>query len=150
MYRQSASLGPHLFVYGTLRRGFDHPMARLLALNALYVGPARVAGRLYHLGNYPGIVLSQRPREWVYGDIYDLGGVSGLLTRLDRYEGLSRGRKGVGEYRRQTVCAFLLDDDSPLISLTYLYLRPVHGLRRLITGDYLRQHRRSPSPLPSR
>jgi hypothetical protein len=30
----------HLFVYGTLMRGFDHPMARLLSANADFLGQA--------------------------------------------------------------------------------------------------------------
>ena len=37
-----------LFVYGTLMRGFDHPMARLLAANADFVGEATVrAGSIW-------------------------------------------------------------------------------------------------------
>ena len=35
-----------LFVYGTLMRGFDHPMAKLLAGNAEFLGPAQCSGRL--------------------------------------------------------------------------------------------------------
>ena len=39
----------HLFVYGTLMRGFDHPMARLLSRNAEFLGEARCRGRLYRM-----------------------------------------------------------------------------------------------------
>ncbi|MHC2399282.1 gamma-glutamylcyclotransferase (GGCT)/AIG2-like uncharacterized protein YtfP [Bradyrhizobium barranii subsp. barranii] len=35
-----------LFVYGTLMRGFDHPMARLLAGHADFLGDATCRGRL--------------------------------------------------------------------------------------------------------
>jgi hypothetical protein len=36
-----------LFVYGTLMRAFDHPMARLLSRSADFIGEARCQGRLY-------------------------------------------------------------------------------------------------------
>jgi gamma-glutamylcyclotransferase (GGCT)/AIG2-like uncharacterized protein YtfP len=131
-----------LFVYGTLRRGGRHPMARLLAQRAHYRGPAQVAGRLYHLGRYPGVVQSPRPNEWVCGDLFDLGDAPGLLRRLDRYEGVVPGRKGKGEYRRQSVNVFTLTDDTPIVASIYLYVLPVNRLRRLTTGDYLRERRR--------
>ena len=47
-----------LFVYGTLMRGFDHPMARLLSANADFRGEASCRGRLYMVKHYPGLVLS--------------------------------------------------------------------------------------------
>ena len=47
-----------LFVYGTLMRGFDHPMAQLLSRSADFIGEARCRGRLYLVKHYPGLVLS--------------------------------------------------------------------------------------------
>ena len=52
-----------LFVYGTLMRGFDHPMAKLLSANADFLGPARCRGRLYLIKHYPGLVLSDDPAD---------------------------------------------------------------------------------------
>ena len=48
----------HLFVYGTLRRGFRHLMADLLAEQAEFVGEGVFQGRLYDLGSYPGVTAS--------------------------------------------------------------------------------------------
>ena len=45
-----------LFVYGTLMRGFDHPMAKLLSRSAEFCGEARCQGRLYLVKHYPGLV----------------------------------------------------------------------------------------------
>ena len=45
----------HLFVYGTLRRGSGHPMSRFLAARARLLAGARVPGRLYDLGGFPGL-----------------------------------------------------------------------------------------------
>ena len=67
----------YLFVYGTLRRRSRHPMARRLAELAQFVGPAKIAGRLYDLGRYPGLQEVQSPDDWVQGDVYDLGEACG-------------------------------------------------------------------------
>ena len=47
-----------LFVYGTLMRRYDHPMARLLSANADFITEASCRGRLYQVKHYPGLVLS--------------------------------------------------------------------------------------------
>ena len=60
-----------LFVYGTLRRQSPHPMARYLARHARYVGTARVAGRLYDLGPYPGMLPAAEADDFVHGDLFD-------------------------------------------------------------------------------
>ena len=62
----------HLFVYGTLMRGFDHPMAKLLSQAADFLGPARCQGRLYLVKHYPGLVLSDDHTEIVFGELYRL------------------------------------------------------------------------------
>jgi len=76
-----------LFVYGTLLRRSPHPMARVLAERAEFVGEGKICGRLYNLGRFPGLVAGG-PGEWVHGDLYDLGdGAAATLAELDRYEG---------------------------------------------------------------
>ena len=61
-----------LFVYGTLMRGFDHPMAQLLSRGADFIGEARCQGRLYLVKHYPGLVLSDDPADVVFGELYRL------------------------------------------------------------------------------
>ena len=75
---------PTLFVYGTLLRRCNHPMARFLADRGFYLGEARMPGRLYDLGRYPGAVPSCDPRDWIFGDLYDLDDAT--LAELDAYE----------------------------------------------------------------
>ena len=58
-----------LFVYGTLMRGFDHPMAMLLSRSADFLGEARCRGRLYLVKHYPGLVLSDDPDDVVFGEL---------------------------------------------------------------------------------
>ncbi len=132
-----------LFVYGTLRRGSGHPMARQLALRARYLGAGRVNGRLYRIGHYPGLLPTTQPREWVDGDLYDLCLCPGLLARLDRYEGLGRGRHRPLEYER-VVTTVWLADGTARTAWVYSYRKRIQRLPRLFTGDFLRERRRHP------
>jgi gamma-glutamylcyclotransferase (GGCT)/AIG2-like uncharacterized protein YtfP len=61
-------MSDRLFVYGTLMRGFDHPMARLLSRSADFLSPARCRGRLFLVKHYPGLVLSDDPADIVFGE----------------------------------------------------------------------------------
>jgi gamma-glutamylcyclotransferase (GGCT)/AIG2-like uncharacterized protein YtfP len=77
----------YLFVYGTLKRRSRHPMARRLAQAARHVGAARIAGRLYHLGRFPGLKEPRSALDWVQGDVYDLGeNANSILREMDAYE----------------------------------------------------------------
>src|SRR5437899_120987 len=83
-------ISDHLFVYGTLMRGFDHPMARLLSRSADFIGEARCQGRLYRIKHYPGLVLSGDPDDVVFGELYRLRAPKESLREFDRYEGAAR------------------------------------------------------------
>jgi len=65
-------ISDRLFVYGTLMRGFEHPMAQLLSRSAELIGEARCQGRLYLVKHYPGLLLSDDPADVVFGDLYRL------------------------------------------------------------------------------
>jgi gamma-glutamylcyclotransferase (GGCT)/AIG2-like uncharacterized protein YtfP len=56
-----------LFVYGTLRMGGSNDIRRFGPYSRL-LGPARVRGRLYDLGDYPGLVLGGL--DWVSGELH--------------------------------------------------------------------------------
>jgi gamma-glutamylcyclotransferase (GGCT)/AIG2-like uncharacterized protein YtfP len=57
----------HVFVYGTLRRGGRNDIARFKP-EPFHVAEAVIAGTLYDLGTYPGLVLGGKRR--VLGEIY--------------------------------------------------------------------------------
>ncbi len=77
----------YLFVYGTLRRGSHNRFARLLHNRARFVGRARMPGRLYNLGQYPGATPSSEPADWVRGELFRIKHPAKLLAALDAYEG---------------------------------------------------------------
>src|ERR1700709_831379 len=81
----------HLFVYGTLMRGFDHPMAKLLSRSAEFCGEARCQGRLYLVKHYPGLVLSDDPADVAFGELYRRRTRDASFAPLDEYEGCGPG-----------------------------------------------------------
>ncbi len=127
-----------LFVYGTLMRGFDHPMARLLAANADFIGEAHCRGRLYFIKHYPGLVLSDDPTEAVFGELYRLHEVEAMLQEFDMYEACGDGFPPPTEYLRQ-MFSVTLADGSAHEAWTYIYNWPVTDLPRIASGKFLAQ-----------
>ncbi len=125
-----------LFVYGTLMRGFDHPMARLLAANADFLGAARCGGRLHLIKHYPGLVLSGDPADVVHGELFSLREPAALLREFDMYEACGEGFAEPTEYVRRMV-QVTLEDGSRSEAWTYLYNWPVEHLPRIATGRFL-------------
>jgi gamma-glutamylcyclotransferase (GGCT)/AIG2-like uncharacterized protein YtfP len=125
-----------LFVYGTLMRGFDHPMARLLSANADFVGKARCRGRLYLVKHYPGLVLSDDPAELVHGEVYRLRAPGELLREFDMYEACGEGFAQPTEYLRQMLRIVLADGEDGE-AWTYVYNWPVAHLPRIASGRFL-------------
>ena len=124
-----------LFVYGTLLTFVATAAGDRLRRQSSLVARARVAGRLYDLGRYPGLAPSRRPGEWVIGELLPpdesaphiassrslRGGCGAGSTRFTReptiaYIG-SRGRRRVWVYR---------------------FVGPVRAEHRIAGGDYER------------
>jgi gamma-glutamylcyclotransferase (GGCT)/AIG2-like uncharacterized protein YtfP len=128
----------HLFVYGTLRRGFRTPMHPLLERYATHCGSAWVHGVLFDLGAYPGLLCDNRAERRVSGELYRLHDPEQLLRRLDHYEGCSPGFRQPTEYVREAVRAE--GPDGQTVSVwVYLYNLPIGGARRIRSGDYRRR-----------
>jgi gamma-glutamylcyclotransferase (GGCT)/AIG2-like uncharacterized protein YtfP len=125
-----------LFVYGTLMRGFDHPMAKLLSGNADFIGEAQCSGRLYRVKHYPGLVLSDVPGEIVFGELYRLRQPAELLREFDMYEACGEGFAQPTEYIRQMLAVTHADGTAEQ-AWTYVYNWPVAHLPRIASGRFL-------------
>jgi gamma-glutamylcyclotransferase (GGCT)/AIG2-like uncharacterized protein YtfP len=55
------------FVYGTLRRGDDNDITRLMPAPD-FIGHAKIAGTMFHLGGYPGVTLGGA--GLIVGEVY--------------------------------------------------------------------------------
>src|ERR1700720_698837 len=124
-----------LFVYGTLMRGFDHPMAQLLSRSADFLGPARCRGRLYLVKHYPGLVLSDDADDVVFGELFRLRQPAELLREFDMYEACGEGFAEPTEYIRQMLSVTL--EAARAKAWTYVYNGPVAHLPRIASGRFL-------------
>lgn len=125
-----------LFVYGTLRSDFDHPMAALLKSASSFLGQGYFYGLLYDLGPYPAAVASEDKESMVKGDIYALNEEENLLRVMDKYEGVGEGQEGVLEYKREKVKSYLYQGGE-YWSWAYLYNGYTDHLLPIAGGDYL-------------
>ena len=129
-------MSDRLFVYGTLMRGYAHPMARLLSANAEFLGEASCRGRLYRVKHYPGFVLSDNAADVVFGELYRLRAVEDLLREFDMYEACGEGFAEPTQYVRRTL-PVTLADGSLSQAWTYIYNWPVTDLARIESGRFL-------------
>ena len=119
----------HVFVYGTLRRGGSNDITRLRP-EPKFVGPARVAGALYHLGAYPGMTLGG---PWVVkGEVYEIG--ADLEAVLDEIEGL--GATPIDEYVKREV---VVDVGGQAVSCLVYEINPRYTVAapHIADGDWL-------------
>ena len=123
----------HLFVYGTLRVGFDGPMALWLRRSAVFMGHATIGGALYRIADYPGLTLG--PEGLVHGDVFALPDAAATLAVLDDYEECAAHHPLPHEYRRvrRTVQATA----GPADAWVYLYAFDTTGLPLIAGGDFL-------------
>ena len=125
-----------LFVYGTLMRGFDHPMAKLLSGNADFLGAAQCRGRLHLVKHYPGLVTSDNPADIVHGELFRLRVPEAMLREFDMYEACGEGFPPPTEYIREML-PVTLADGSVSEAWTYLYNWPVTELPLIASGKFL-------------
>lgn len=122
----------YLFVYGTLRPGCDHPMARFLADRARLVGPGRVNGRLFRCGWYPALLSAEHPDDWVHGDLFHMTDADETLAELDHYE------NDASDLFERSEVLVIRDCGERCTAWVYFYHGQVDPTKRIASGDYLR------------
>lgn len=130
-------MSERLFVYGTLRKGSANSMHHMLGHDAKFVARARTQGRLYDLGEYPGLVASDAG-TWVHGDVYELGDPSAMLARLDDYEGCGPNDARPHEYER-VPCEVVMETGAHEVAWVYVYRGTLAGKREIPSGDFCRR-----------
>jgi gamma-glutamylcyclotransferase (GGCT)/AIG2-like uncharacterized protein YtfP len=98
-----------LFVYGKLRRAGALAMAEYFP-GSTSLGDATVNGRLYDLGDYPGLVLDASGPK-VFGEVYEIDAET--LNKLDEIEAAADYCRNVTEVTlsgHQKTCWIYLPD----------------------------------------
>ncbi len=134
----------HLFVYGTLRAGSSHPMARRLAPRARLIGTGTARGTLYDLGTYPGAVFGPEHASAVVGDVFAFNAGDRFLGELDAYEGTAEDEDGA--MYEKILVEVRLDGGRTVPAMTYALRRPPPRAKAIRAGDWM-AHLRSRRPL---
>jgi gamma-glutamylcyclotransferase (GGCT)/AIG2-like uncharacterized protein YtfP len=126
----------YLFAYGTLRRESNSEMFRLLARYGRFVDDATCQGKLYMVDDYPGLVPSNNPHDFVYGEVYKLSCPDVVLSGLDDYEECSpKFTKPTAYVRRKENVK--TKSGEVVTAWVYIYDRPTEGLQLIQSGDFL-------------
>lgn len=129
-----------LFVYGTLRQGFDHPLMEYISNSTTRLGYASVLGHLYMIGPYPGMVIDSQTYKRVLGEILHLEQKpEDILSRIDEYEECSARYPEPHEYRREIIHVTNSATNESLSAWAYLYKASTEGLKASRSGDFLRE-----------
>lgn len=95
-----------IFVYGSLRRGFQAPAFEYISRYFLFESDAKVRGRLYDMGTYPAAIPTN-DEAFLIGELYHIKNEEELywaLEQLDAYEGIHSDPEDGGMlYRRALV-----------------------------------------------
>lgn len=93
----------HLFVYGSLRRGFQHPVFDYIKNHFTFVSYATAKGKMYDLGTYPAAIPSTQGGE-IVGELFIANSEDDFnwaISQLDDYEGLNPEAGEQSIYKRE-------------------------------------------------
>jgi gamma-glutamylcyclotransferase (GGCT)/AIG2-like uncharacterized protein YtfP len=115
-------MSEYLFVYGTLLGETPDPdVNRLLRRHCRDAGAASVAGRLYRLGWYPGLVIDANTRERVAGRLLRVLAPARCWPALDAYEGFDPGAPDRSEFVRRKLMVGPAAGGPDIDAWTYVY-----------------------------
>lgn len=122
----------HLFVYGTLLSSASDTlgaaMRARLSNETTLVGRGSTPGRLYDLGDYPGLIEAEpRDRTLVAGEVLELRDAAATFHWLDLYEDVDADDPAAGLYRRVPQLALLNDGRAIRCWVYVLNDEPDHG-----------------------
>ncbi len=124
------------FVYGTLRRGDDNDITRLLPAPK-FLGQTYIQGTMYHFGAYPGVTLGQAAvgEGKILGEVYE---VSAELERvLDEIE--AQYPVAPDYYFKRSITLKLPTHAQPLQALVYeVNAKYVVGKPVIASGDWVK------------
>ena len=126
-----------LFVYGTLRKDFGNELHKLITRNSEFIGMATYQGKMYNIGEYPGIVPSEDSNSKVVGELYKLSNSVRLIRILDEYEEYYPENEAESVFVRNAITVTI--DGTTYESYSYLYNRSTEGLAEITSGDFLAQ-----------
>jgi gamma-glutamylcyclotransferase (GGCT)/AIG2-like uncharacterized protein YtfP len=127
-----------LFVYGSLRKGFEHAAYEYIRRYFDFVSDAKVHGILFNMGEYPAAVPSDTGAT-IVGELYRIREIDELdwaLGQLDAYEGVNPAENEPILYRRDSTTV-MLPDATTTAAWIYWFNGDTTGKPILPTGDIM-------------
>jgi gamma-glutamylcyclotransferase (GGCT)/AIG2-like uncharacterized protein YtfP len=132
----------HLFVYGSLRSGFQSTAYEYISRYFVLTGNAKVKGTLYDLGSFPAAKPGKED-SFIIGELYQLkqdNEFGWAFGQLDDYEGVNVAYDEVQMYYRAITDVYF--DDQVIPAWIYWYNGDVNNKPLIASGDmieYLQQ-----------
>jgi gamma-glutamylcyclotransferase (GGCT)/AIG2-like uncharacterized protein YtfP len=126
-----------LFVYGSLRKDFNHPAHQFISRYFNLVCSATIKGRLYDLGEYPA-ALPTNTEHIIKGELYEIKRPDEFcyaIAQLDDYEGIIPEEGLQALYRREIVA--VSTPNGEIYAWVYWYNGSVEGQPVIECGDVL-------------
>ncbi len=127
-----------LFVYGSLRQGFNSAAYEYITQYFELIGHGKAKGILYDLGPYPAAIPSGD--TWhIHGELYRIlheDEFDYAIAQLDDYEGVHASYDQTAMYRRD-ITSVKMDDGSEAEAWIYWYNGDVEGRPVVESGDVL-------------
>ncbi len=127
----------NIFVYGSLRSGFQSPAYEYISRFFTLVGDAKVKGKLVDMGAYPAGVPTDEER-YIVGELYQIkhrNEFSWAMGQLDDYEGVNAEEEQERLYGREVTD--VIAGDMTLQAWIYWYLGDTTGRPVIECGDML-------------
>jgi gamma-glutamylcyclotransferase (GGCT)/AIG2-like uncharacterized protein YtfP len=127
----------NLFVYGSLRSGFQHDAYQYMAQYFNLIGPAKVKGVLYDMGTYP-VALPAAEDVFIQGELYSIARpeeFSYAIGQLDDYEGVNAEEGETALYKREATTVYC--NEKEYTAWVYWFTGNANGLPKIVHGDVL-------------
>lgn len=127
----------NIFVYGSLRSGFQSPAYEYISRFFTLVGNAKVKGKLLDMGTYPAGVPTDEER-YIVGELYQIkhrNEFSWAMGQLDDYEGVNAEEEHERVYARSVTD--VIAGDMTLQAWIYWYHGDTSGRPVIESGDML-------------
>jgi gamma-glutamylcyclotransferase (GGCT)/AIG2-like uncharacterized protein YtfP len=129
----------HLFIYGSLRSGFQHPAYEYIHQYFEFVSDATVSGTLFDMGAYPAAIPVSAGNR-IVGELYkikDEDEFDWAIAQLDDYEGVDP-EEGEEMLFKRALTNVLLSNGNEAISWIYWFNGDVTGKPVVSSGDVLK------------
>ncbi|MBC7851774.1 MAG: gamma-glutamylcyclotransferase [Chitinophagaceae bacterium] len=127
----------NLFVYGSLRKGFQHPAYQYISTFFKLVGAGKVRGILYDMGEFPA-AIPVHSDNFIVGELYTLNNPDEFgwaIGQIDDYEGINVEFGEIPLYRRDITTVFVNGQTTP--AWIYWYAGDITGSPVIESGDVL-------------